>query len=76
MNYLRAILAILIIWAGALAVVYEPARVTYIVVGVGVAVLVLTLLLEARIRQGDPRQVLVAGVGLLLGFVLAVLVLA
>lgn len=76
MNYLRAILAILIIWAGALAVVYEPAQMTYIVVGVGVAALVLTLLLEARIRQGDPRQVLVAGVGLLLGFVLAVLVLA
>ncbi|HYO45558.1 MAG TPA: hypothetical protein VEY33_02590 [Gemmatimonadota bacterium] len=76
MNYLRAILAILIIWAGVLAVVYEPARLTYIVVGVGVAVLVLTLLLEARIRQGDPRQVVVAGVGLLLGIVLAVLVLA
>ena len=76
MNYLRAILAILIVWMGALAVVYEPTRVTYIVVGVGAAVLVLTLLLEARIRQGDPRQVLVAGIGLLLGLVLGALLLA
>jgi uncharacterized protein YacL len=76
MNYLRAILVLLILWTGALAVVYEPARMTYVIVGVGAALLVLTLLLEARIRQGDPRQVLVGGVGLLLGFVLAALVLA
>lgn len=76
MNYLRVILGLLIIWAGAMAIVYEPVPTSYIVVGVGVALLVLTLLLEARIRQGDPRQVLVAGVGFLLGFVLAVLVLA
>jgi uncharacterized protein YacL len=41
-----------------------------------VALLALTLLLEARIRQGDPRQVLAAGVGLLLGFVLAAVLLA
>jgi len=75
-NYLRVILGLLIIWAGALAIVYEPGRMTYIIVGSGVALLVLALLLEARIRQGDPRQVLVAGVGLLLGFVLAVQVLA
>jgi uncharacterized protein YacL len=76
MNYLRVILGLLILWAGAMAIVYEPARVTYIVVGVGIATLMLTLLLEARIRQGDPRQVLVAGIGLLLGLVLGVLVLA
>jgi uncharacterized protein YacL len=76
MNYLRAILVLLILWTGALAVAYEPARMTYVIVGVGAALLVLTLLLEARIRQGDPRQVLVGGVGLLLGFVLAALVLA
>ena len=75
-NYLRVILGLLIIWAGALAVVYEPASTSYVVVGVGGVLLVLTLLLEARIRQGDPRQVLAAGIGLLLGFVLAVLVLA
>jgi uncharacterized protein YacL len=75
-NYLRVILGVLIIWAGALAVVYEPTRTSYIVVGAGAALLVLTLLIEARIRQGDPRQVLVAGVGLLLGFVLSVLALA
>lgn len=76
MNYLRVILGLVILWAGAMTIVYEPARLTYFVVGVGVGLLVLTLLLEARIRQGDPRQVLVAGVGLLLGLVLAVLVLA
>ncbi len=76
MNYLRATLALLIIWVGGLAILYEPARLTYIVVGVGVAMLVLALLLEARIRQGDPRQVLVAGIGFLLGLVLGVLVLA
>lgn len=76
MNYLRVMIGLLIVWAGALAVLYEPARSTYLIVGAGVALLVLTLLLEARIRQGDPRQVLAAGVGLLLGFVLAVLLLA
>lgn len=76
MNYLRVILGVLIIWAGALAIVYEPTRTSYIVVGAGTALLVLTLLIEARIRQGDPRQVLVAGVGFLLGLVLSVLLLA
>ncbi|HET9333160.1 MAG TPA: hypothetical protein VFQ21_06210 [Gemmatimonadota bacterium] len=76
MNYLRVIVGLLIVWAGALAVVYEPARSTYLVVGAGVGLLALTLLLEARIRQGDPRQVLAAGVGLLLGLVLAAVLLA
>lgn len=76
MNYLRVIVGLLIVWAGALAVVYEPARTTYLVIGAGAGLLVLTILLEARIRQGDPRQVLTAGVGLLLGFVLAVMLLA
>lgn len=76
MNFLRAILVFLILWTGVLAVVYEPERLTYAIVGVGAALLVLTLLLEARILQGDPRQVLVGGIGLLLGFVLAALVLA
>jgi uncharacterized protein YacL len=76
MNYLRVMVGLLIVWAGALAVLYEPARSTYLIVGAGVALLALTLLLEARIRPGDPRQVLAAGVGLLLGFVLAVLLLA
>jgi uncharacterized protein YacL len=76
MNYLRVMVGLLIVWAGVLAVLYEPARSTYLIVGAGVALLALTLLLEARIRQGDPRQVLTAGVGLLLGFVLAVLLLA
>ena len=76
MNYLRVMIGLLIVWAGALAVVYEPARSTYLIVGAGVSLLALTLLLEARIRQGDPRQVLAAGVGLLLGFVLAAVLLA
>ena len=37
--------------------------------------LLLTLLLEARIRQSDARQVLTAGIGLVLGLSLAALVL-
>lgn len=76
MNYLRVMVGLLIVWAGALAVLYEPGRSTYLIVGAGAALLALTLLLEARIRQGDPRQVLAAGVGLLLGFVLAAVLLA
>jgi uncharacterized protein YacL len=76
MNYLRVMVGLLIVWAGALAVLYEPGRSTYLIVGAGAALLALTLLLEARIRQGDPRQVLAAGVGLLLGFALAAVVLA
>src|SRR5688500_20277834 len=76
MNCLRATLAVLIIWVGALAILYEPARLTYIVVGAGVQVLALALLLEARIREGVPRQVLVAGIGSSVGVVVGVVVLA
>ena len=76
MNYLRVIVGLLIVWAGAFAIVYEPGRTTFAVVATGTGLLVLTLLLEARIRQGDPRQVLIGGVGLLLGFVVAFMVLA
>ncbi|MDX1661155.1 MAG: TRAM domain-containing protein, partial [Gemmatimonadota bacterium] len=41
----------------------------------GAAVVLITLLVEGRIRQGDPRQVMAGGVGLLLGLVVAWLVL-
>lgn len=71
MNYLRGIFGILVVWAGAVAVLYQPDWVTYTVVGTGIVVLLVTLLLEGRIRQGDPRQVLTAGIGLVLGLVLA-----
>ena len=76
MNYLRVMVGLLIVWAGTLAVLYEPAQTTYLVIGAGAGLLVLTLLLETRIRQGDPRQVVTAGVGLLLGVVFALMVLA
>lgn len=76
MNYLRIILGLLIAWVGALAVVYEPDWVTYAVVGGGAAAVLLILLIEGRIRQGDPRQVATGGVGLVLGLVLAALVIA
>lgn len=71
MNYLRGLFGILVVWAGAVAVLYQPDWVTYTVVATGLVVLLVTLLLEGRIRQGDPRQVLTAGVGLVLGLVLA-----
>lgn len=71
MNYLRGLFGILVVWAGAVAVLYQPDWVTYTVVATGLVVLLVTLLLEGRIRQGDPRQVLTAGVGLVLGLLLA-----
>lgn len=74
MNTLRVILALLIVWVGALAVLYEPDWVTYAVVGGGATVILLTLLYEGRIRQGDPRQVMSGAVGLGVGVVLAWLV--
>ena len=76
MNYLRVVFALLLIWAGALAVLYEPHWVTYTVLGAGAAVLLITLLLEARILQGDPRQVVMGGIGLVIGLVLASLIVA
>jgi len=76
MNYLRVVFALLLVWAAALAVLYEPDGLTYGVVGGGAAVLLITLLLEARILQGDPRQVVLAGIGLVAGIVLATLVVA
>lgn len=75
MRYLRVVFAILILWAGAAAAMLEPDWVTYTILGTGGAVLLLTLLLEARIRQSDARQVLTAGIGLVLGLALAALVL-
>lgn len=74
MSYLRVIFGLLVVWLGALAVVYEPDWVTYSVVGGGALVILITLLLEGRIRQGDPRQVMAGAVGLILGLVLAVIV--
>lgn len=71
MNYLRIILGLMIIGAGALTVTYEPDLATYIGVGAGAFVLVVTLLLEARIRQGDPRQVLTGATGLAVGLLVA-----
>ena len=76
MRYLRVVFAILILWAGGAAALLEPDWVTYTILGTGGAVLLLTLLLEARIRQSDARQVLTAGIGLVLGLSLAALVLA
>ena len=76
MRYLRVVFAILILWAGGAAALLEPDWVTYTILGTGGAVLLLTLLLEARIRQSDARQVLTAGIGLVLGLSLAGLVLA
>jgi uncharacterized protein YacL len=76
MRYLRVVFAILILWAGVVAALLEPDWVTYTILGTGGAVLLLTLLLEARIRQSDARQVLTAGIGLVLGLSLAALVLA
>ena len=75
MRYLRVVFAILILWAGVAAALLEPDWVTYTVLGTGGAVLLLTLLLEARIRQSDARQVLTGGIGLVLGLTLAALVL-
>lgn len=74
MSYLRIVLGLLILGLGALAVVYEPDGVTYAVVGGGALAILIMLLLEGRIRQGDPRQVVTAGVGLILGVILASLV--
>jgi uncharacterized protein YacL len=76
MRYLRVIFAILILWAGVAAALLEPDWVTYTILGTGGAMLLVTLLLEARIRQSDARQVLTAGIGLVLGLSLAALVLA
>ncbi|MFN2421901.1 MAG: hypothetical protein ABR527_11110 [Gemmatimonadota bacterium] len=76
MIYLRLAIALLLVWAGALAVLYEPEWVTYAVVGGGALVLLMTLLLEARIHQGDPRQVLTGGIGFVLGLLLASLIVA
>ena len=76
MNYLRVVFGLLLVWAGALAVLYEPDWVTYAVLGGGAAVLLITLLLEARILQGDPRQVVLGGIGLVIGLVLASLIAA
>ena len=76
MKSLRVILALLVVWVGALAVVYEPHWVTYAGLGAGLAAILVALLLEARIRQGDPRQVLAGGIGFLTGVVLAALVVA
>jgi hypothetical protein len=58
MRYLRVVFAMLILWAGVAAALLEPDWITYTVLGTGGAVLLLTLLLEARIRQSDARQVL------------------
>lgn len=74
MNYLRVIFGLIVVGIGALAVVYEPDWVTYAIVGGGAAVVMITLLIEGRIRQGDPRQVMAGGMGLLLGLVVAWLV--
>lgn len=74
MNYLRVIFGLIVVGIGALAVVYEPDWVTYAIVGGGAAVVVITLLVEGRIRQGDPRQVMAGGMGLLLGLAVAWLV--
>ncbi|HUP00109.1 MAG TPA: hypothetical protein VM737_01080 [Gemmatimonadota bacterium] len=71
MNYLRVAFGVVIFWAGALAVLYEPDWVTYMIVASGAIVLLITLLLEGRIRQGDARQVLIGGIGLILGLLLA-----
>lgn len=76
MKYLRVVFGIVIVWAGALAVIYEPGWVTYTIAGMGAIVLLITLLLEGRIRQGDPRQVLIGGIGLILGLVLATIVVS
>ncbi len=76
MNYLRVAFALLLVWAGALAVLYEPEWVTYAVIGGGAVVFLITLLLESRILQGDPRQVVLGGVGLVVGLILASLVVA
>lgn len=76
MNYLRVVFGLLLVWAGTLTVLYEPDWVTYAVLGAGAAVLLITMLLEARILQGDPRQVVMGGIGLLIGLVLASLIVA
>ncbi|CAN5310848.1 hypothetical protein BH18GEM1_BH18GEM1_05180 [soil metagenome] len=76
MNYLRVAFAVVIVWVGGLAVLSQPDWLTYIVVGSGALILLLTLLLEGRIRQGDPRQVLTGGIGLILGLVLAGILVA
>lgn len=74
MNYLRVVFGLVVVGVGALAVVYEPDWGTYAVVGGGAAAILITLLLEGRIRQGDPRQVMAGGVGLMAGLVVAWLV--
>ncbi|MGH7549683.1 MAG: hypothetical protein ACREK3_02905 [Gemmatimonadota bacterium] len=75
MRYLRAVFAILILWAGVAAALLEPDWVTYTILATGAVVMLLTLLLEARIRQGDPRQVLTGGIGPVLGLALAAVAL-
>jgi len=74
MNYLRVVLGFLVVWVGAVALLYEPDWVTYTVVGGGAVALLIVLLLEARVRQGDPRQVLTGGFGLLAGLLVASLI--
>lgn len=75
MRYLRLIFALVIVWAGWAVLLAAPGPATYAVVATGALILLITLLLEARIRQGDARQVLAGGVGLILGIGLALLVL-
>lgn len=75
MNTLRVLFLLIVVGTGALAALSEPNMPTYITLGVGAVVLIITVLLEGRIRQGDPRQVLTGGVGLVAGLFLATLIL-
>lgn len=74
MNYLRVVLGLSIVWIGAVTALSEPDWVTYAVVGGGAVALLITLLLEARIRQKDPRQVMTGGIGLIAGLLVASIV--
>ncbi len=76
MTYLRLVFVALVVLFGAAALLEEPNVSTYLVIASGALMLLITVLLEARIRQGDPRQVLAGGIGLILGILLASSLLA
>lgn len=76
MTYLRLILISLVLVAGVLALSEQPGLQTTVTLAAGAVAILTAVLLEARIRQGDPRTVLASGVGLILGMGLALLVLA
>ncbi|MFN2384049.1 MAG: hypothetical protein ABR559_07270 [Gemmatimonadota bacterium] len=74
MNIVRVIFGLILVGAGVAATLTQPGLVMWIALGVGAALLLLTVVIEARVRQGDPRQVATGALGLAAGFGFAALV--